>query len=192
MEPLLEGTHQQQIARDRTAGLLRAGIGKAYHRRRLAELGGVGATLTKWVMGDADADVFERGRGWSIVGPGADSYDATLLLARGLFVRGVTVQIVPLRRLIRMLDRNREDTESINDCAALFITDFVQDYAGGIVPISGWEIMSAEEYLGHRLDNNRSVFLHACRPLDPKAAWWSANLLHRLAQKNQTLVVEAI
>lgn len=185
----MSAAHQEQIARDRTNGLLKAGIGRGYHRRKLAELGAQGDQLSAWVNGDGLREVRDQGKGWTITGPGAASYDTTILLARGLFVKGVAVRVVPLRKLLAHLEHQTEALEDIEAAECLVITDFVQDYAGGILPLTGWQIMMGEEFLGSRLDNNGSVCLHAVRPLAPESGWWSRNLLQRVARKNHGMQV---
>ena len=186
----MEQSHREQIAKDRRNGLLRAGIGAGYHKRKLAEAGESGSRLSTWLAGPAANDVRKHGQGWTIYGPGAASYDVTMLLSRGLFIEGIYPKVVPLWRLVTAIERNPEELEAVEKAEVLVVTNFVQSYADGTCPLRGSQIMAVEEFLGERIDNLRSIVLHADRRLVPsEGMWWSEALLQRVAKSNAELAV---
>lgn len=180
--------HRRQIDDGVQQSLLRAGIGRAFHRRSLTELPR-GEQLAAWVRTEAKADL-AAGRGWTVQGTGIGAYDHVVLLARAMHLSGMGVRVVPLRKLLKLIEVEAEDAEELAAAPALFVTDFVQHYGRGECPLSGLQLMDVETFLTARLDDGRPFFPQVSRPVE-QAGWWSPSLAQRLLGLNRVLQVAA-
>lgn len=179
-------SHQQQINAKVADSLLSAGIGRAYHHRKINDLPD-GDLLHSWVMGVARDEVL-AGKGWTIIGKGSNAYDTAIVLSRGLHLRRLKTRVVPLRKLVSQLSLD-EDAE-YHECDVLTILDFVQQYRGNPTPLTGKETQVTEQFLHSRLDNYQSVFVHSSVELENEAVWWSATLIKRITDANRVVHVK--
>lgn len=182
-------SEQQRKETDRLVrqSLIEAGIGRAYHDRTLSDLGDHGVTAKEWLDTVGKSDV-RSGRGWNIIGATARAYDTTMVLARGVHLKGIDTRIVSLRRLIGQIMNDGDLLPELYSTRALFVLDFIQVYPGNDNPMTGREVQEVESFLLERLDANEAVFLHAAVPLTT-ATWWSASFLQRVAETNRLLEV---
>lgn len=186
----LNRSHAQQRRDGVAESLTRAGIGRAYHGRKLADLGKRGEVLSAWLAAGAWEEV-RRGSGWSIAGAGSLCYDTAMILARGLHLNRVPVRVLSLRRLVRALERDADaaEKEALADVPVLMVTDFTQTYGNKPeCPLTGWQVQDVEDFLTTRLSDNRAVFTQSDRRL-ALANWWSQSLVQRLHERNREMEV---
>lgn len=172
--------HAEQKAKAIWDSLTRAGIGRAYHRRSIAEVGA--PTLHDWVQSPFES--LRAGEGWTFIGTGA-AYDAALLTARGLHIQGQGALVLPLHRLARWVDTDHE-LDKVFAARALFITGFYETVHAP--PLTGWQVQGIEEVLNERMDDSGSVFLQMEKPFDADT-WWTQRLRERLSDTNRSLTL---
>lgn len=173
--------HDEEIA----SGLITAGIGARYHRRSLAEFGEIGGTLAVWVRDKQHLSDVYAGNGWSFYG-GIDSHDLLYVTARACHLTGIGVKVTTLNRLIEAI---LDDTvRELNAAPAFFLSGFFnRDFP--VCPLTPFQRMKVEDFLMHRVDENRAVFLQSSDQLENCTPWWSSSLLQRVAQVNREAFV---
>ncbi|WP_349621563.1 hypothetical protein [Azospirillum argentinense] len=165
--------------------LRRAGIGRAYHDRSLTEIPAA-APLVEWLRGPFKQDLYE-GRGWTVIGDGLPAKDAAMLLSRSVHLMGQQVRVVPLVRLISEVARPGDLMSEIQQARCLVLTDVFQQYGTGDCPYTGWQVASAEAFLGDWLDDQKPLLVHAAKRL--AGTWWSASFAASLARANTTIEI---
>lgn len=183
---MITDTQRRQVNDKVGESLLSAGIGRAYHKRQLADVP-QGALLLDWLRDSAKREVRE-GRGWTVIGPHTAAYDTSMLLARALHLSGLKARVVSLRRLVVQVTEQGDLLPEYQEADVLFIMDFFQQYHGNPTPLTGREVQSTEAFLHERMDDLRAVFLHANKNLVGET-WWSQTLVNRVAGLNRKLEV---
>lgn len=176
----MTGSHTEEKARAVWDSLTRAGIGRTYHRRSIAEVGS--EALDEWVRSPLAS--LRQGEGWTFIGT-TEAYDAALLTARGLHIHGHGALVLPLHRLARWVDTEHE-LDRVYNVKSLFVTGFYETVH--TPPLTGWQVQGIEEVLEERLDANRSVFIQMEKPFDAEA-WWTPRLRERLDNINRSLTL---
>jgi hypothetical protein len=182
----MNDSHQRQQSDAIAASLTIAGIGRAYHKRTLAELAD-GAMLKTWLTEHA-RDEIGSGKGWTVTGPGAAAYDATVLLARAIHLSGRKVRLTTLRRLTVQVMEQGDLLDDYTTCQCLVVTEFFQHYPGNPLPLTGREVQAVESFLLERLDDMGAVCVQSAKKLG-NDTWWSPALIQRLNGLNRTLEV---
>lgn len=173
-------THEEQKQRALADSLRSAGIGSAYHRRSLTEKEFPPA-LFDWVS--SPQEHIAAGRGWTFTG-GPASYDAAMLMARGLHIQGLGSLVVPSSRLASWVRADAPDLDRVMEVRALVVTGFYEDYHEP--PMQGWVAAGVEEVLTARLDENRTVMLQMGKTFDSDC-WWTRNFVSMVTARNRSL-----
>jgi hypothetical protein len=189
---VLNDKQKAKLRENVAASLTEAGIGAAYHKRTLDDLpNGAGPNVRKWVE-ECAREEMRAGTGWTVIGSGAVSRDAIMLIARAVHLSGFTARVLPLRRLVAQVMTNGDLLAELEACDALCVLDFFQVYPGQtVVPLTGREMQEVEAFLLERLDNARAIFVQTAKPLGGDT-WWSLPLVQRLHSLNRTLDVAPV
>lgn len=167
------------------SSLSRAGIGRAFHQRRLDEFGAHGVMLRDWVSSEGFRIEIAAGQGYTLVGD-VLAYDLTVVLARACHLKKVKCRVVQLSRLAEMIQDG--DTGHVDEAEALFITRFYDpQYAAP--PMEPWLAVRLETFLMEWVEGEQPLVLHTAAPLRG-CPWWSRLLISRLANKNREMVIQ--
>lgn len=181
----MSDSHTRQIADGQVKSLIRAGIPKTFHSRRISGVAG-GDLIVKWLRDNPRQDISE-GKGWSVVGVGAAAYDVMMLTALSLHMSNTTCMVIPLSKLVSAIHLDTEDAERASEAHALFVTDFYQVYPGGKLPLTGWQILTTETFLKERITSGKSTFLQFASY--DEGVWWSKGFLQLVSNFNRQITV---
>jgi hypothetical protein len=179
----VNSSHASQKAAALWESLSAAGIGRAYHRRSLYEVGH--DDLTLWAQTPSLS--IPGGRGWTLIGDDK-AYDALMLLARACHIQGYRAFVLTLRQLVKRLEHDT-GMEEVHAAQVLCITGFYDVYQGTDAPLRGWQVQDVESLLLDRLDNGGSICVQSARPLRGDGVWWSNTLLRRLKAVNREATI---
>ena len=164
--------------------LIKAGIGSAFHSRSLTEFD---PALVEWV--NEKRALASEGKGLSLIGD-YNAYQATILLARAMHLKGYHSLVVPLRTLVKWLDYDAEELGQVASVRALFITRFYDVHPGAKEsPMKPWEVQNVEDLIFGRLDNQKAVFTQSSLQI-VKESWWTSGMVDRLVQVNEKILVK--
>jgi len=148
--------------------------------------------MSAWVQ--SESREFVRSGGCIHVhGRGVRGLDGTLLLAKGLHLTGTGCLVVPMVRLLIVLERNNaEALESMGDAPLLVVTRFYNPAEKTDVPLTPWQRSLVESYLSERLQCGMPVALHATQNLTPQVPlWWRPDFLEEFGRKLMTFEVQS-
>lgn len=184
----LNTAQRSQRDADITDSLNKAGIGRSYHHQTLSALP-AGKGVLGYFTDDALVERHAQGKGLTIVGGGTDAYDATILLARALHLKGLAARVLSLAQLAMALSAGTEDADLAVSVKSLFLTGFFETYGDGGCPLTTWQIASIESLLTTRVDNSRPIFLLASEW--GGKTWWSGRLVQRVAKSNRLVEIRS-
>ena len=174
-----------EVSDEVRTSLSRAGIGRAYHARSLAEFPDTHPTRA-FFRRISPADI-RAGRGFVLLGANPLDYDAFVLSARLLHLNGVGVGLVNMTDLIDHITRVDRD-KRIERATALFVKGFYAPQRGIPAPYDPREMRRVQHFLDDRLDEGYPVFLQAAEPLTPQQpGWWREDFVARLMRVCETV-----
>lgn len=171
--------------------MLRAGIGKVFHSRKLSEFGDAG-TLLKNRVDDVRGirSFIGSGRGFSIECKKHSSFDIAYVLARGLRLSRVEVIVAGLIDLQKYVQNQNGDWtgtrfEEFDAAEALVIPRFFEPT---FQPFAAKELQFIEYYLMQRMADGFSVSIQYQGDMRASGLW-SPYFLDWLAEKNERVVL---
>lgn len=175
--------HARQKKESINDSLTKAGIGSAFHSRSLTEFDPV---LVEWV--NNSRALVSEGQGLSLIGD-YNAYQATILLARAMHLKGYHSLVVPLRTLVKWLEYDAEELKQVMSVRALFITRFYDMHPGAKEPpMKPWEVQDVEGLIFERMDNSKAVFTQSGLQI-VKESWWTPAMVDRLLSVNKKILV---
>lgn len=168
-------THRKQRDDAVRAALSKAGIGEAFHIRKLNSVTN-GDSVREWLVGNGIAEIKE-GKGLTFTG---NCYDLFILTARGVLLAGVNTKVMSLYALMRDIEEN--GFYVYDTIEALFIWKFYPSNGTGLTT---YQQNTMEAFIEERLDDKRATFVHGHGNMNKS---WSAEFCIRLHQWNRPAV----
>lgn len=151
--------------------LIEAGIGPAFHDKKLPEMGDDGEILWHRLSGELGKAL----RSGAFVTLEGYDRETVMVLAKTLHINGLGVRILSLSRLWTQMQKpTTEAWEAISENPVLMVNPAQTDRA---CPLDHWQRDVIEDYLLSRLDNRKSVVFTALDEITPEGGWWSRGFL---------------
>lgn len=165
--------------------LTKAGVGRLYHDKHLAQFGPTGESLAAWITGGEAKEELSQGLGLCLHGPSLVARELAIVAAKGLILTGRDAQVVTLSALSRMLGGSLP--EDVEACEALFVLDFfVTGYEA--CPLTPSQRHVVEDYILERYDNGNSVSVHTMA-LPDSMKWWTPLFVKRVSSQTKLISV---
>lgn len=181
--------YSEQVERS----LTRAGIGKLYHKKKLADFGVAGKAIL-----DAQNDVNEfrayvrSGKGYTLRSKQeATAYEFCMVMAKSFHLMQFKTRVLTLPSIVDFIKNGYDPEidsrfEAIDTVECLVIPRFFETMDA--MPLSRAEFYRLEEFFVSRMEECCSVSVQYSGDLG-KCQWWSRYFIDRLRMTNREILV---
>ena len=174
-----------------TVSMQRAGIGLAFHARKLSEFGDAGNAILR-DMEDSDyAARVMTGKGYSLECKTHQTFDCAYVLAKAMRLSKIDVRVAGLLDLNKYLQASRDTDwqytrfDNFDEAEALVIPRF---YEATFQPLTPREAQTIEYYLTQRMQDGFSVSVQYQGDLRQQQIW-TPYFVQALEAKNERVML---